>query len=565
MISVRSANYVTVLILLLTEKAVSFLPSTSQFSISRAVPFLSSPSVIQKQQSQQSQKVVTSPLYSGYVPPAQENFTPKKRPLYPKIGDIIRYYDLDGGRADGEVLVGKISFLSKSIGKENCWVVEITELENVGDGYFAEYPSRKRSSKKTTRPLEDVSPIAASFVRAEAAFKVPREVGSDIPQVRAKQYTIEGFEGPMALTEEIDVDAIKADAKLYAQLKFDLLRNAAIAGLVGTLIADLVKGPQDAAIYAAGAFAGVGYLFLLSLKTDTMASIESKLGANISNARFVLPLIVLVGVAIFNLTQGDASPVVNANPLNTVTPEQFAAVVIGFLTYRLPLFASQLAPVFKKSAGDLLPGSAGVALQLASDNEEVVDSANKDGLTPILLVSGPPSTGKSELVKRLIEDSEGKFVQPNLVDSAKDGALFERLLQREEFLKVDSQGRYGITKQGIMEAASHSDGESVVVVDADVELAKRVTRISGARVIGVWVGLDSMEKFEARLNEEIESGAIPIPEDETKETVLRSKKREIAQDIEYGVVSGVFEFTVLNEDFDRSLEQLKFASEYCFK
>mmetsp|Transcript_15656 Transcript_15656/g.21752 ORF Transcript_15656/g.21752 Transcript_15656/m.21752 type:complete len:567 (+) Transcript_15656:209-1909(+) len=565
MISVQAAKYAIVALLLLATHALAFVPSASRFSVSRSVPFSSPSLVLQKQQGRQTQRVVMSPLYSGYVPPSKEDFTAKARPLYPKIGDIIRYYDLDGGRADGEILVGKISFLSKSIGTENSWVAEITELENVGDGYFAEYPSRKRNSKKTTRPLEDVAPIAASFVRAEAAFKVPRELGSDIPQVRAEQYTIEGFEGPMAITEDMDVEAIQADAELYAELKFELLRNAAIAGVVGTLIADLSKGQEVAIIYAAGALAGLGYLFFLSLKTDTVASVESKLGANISNVRFVLPVILVVGVAIYNLTQGDASPVVNANLLNTVSPEQFAAIVIGFLTYRIPLFASQLAPVFKESAVSLLPGSAGVALQLAADKEEVVESANKDGLTPVLLVSGPPGTGKSALVKRLIEESDGKFLQPNLVDSVKEGAAFERLLQREEFLKVDSQGRYGITREGIMEAAADSDGESVVVVDADVELAKRITRIPGARVIGVWIGLDSMEKFETRINEDIESGAIPIPDDETKEIVLRSKKREIAQDIEYGVVSGVFEFTVLNDDFESSLAQLKSASEYCFK
>mmetsp|Transcript_5163 Transcript_5163/g.7853 ORF Transcript_5163/g.7853 Transcript_5163/m.7853 type:complete len:566 (-) Transcript_5163:85-1782(-) len=565
MISIQAAKYATMALLLLATHALAFIPSASRFSVGRSSPFSLPLSVVQKQQGRQTQRVVMSPLYSGYVPPSQEDFTVKARPLYPKIGDIIRYYDLDGGRADGEVLVGKISFLSKSIGTQNSWVVEITELENVGDGYFAEYPSRKRNSKKTTRTLEDVAPIAASFVRAEAAFKVPRELGSDIPQVRAEQYTIEGFEGPMAITEDMDVEAIQADAELYAELKFELLRNAAIAGVVGALIADLSKGQEIAIIYAAGAFAGLGYLFFLSLKTDTVASTESKLGANISNVRFALPLIVVVGVAIYNLTQGDASPVVNANLLNTVSPEQFAAIVIGFLTYRIPLFASQLAPIFKESAGSLLPGSAGVALQLATDNEEATESANKDGLTPVLLVSGPPGTGKSELVKRLIEESEGKFIPPTLVDSVKEGAAFEQLLRREEFLKVDGEGRYGMTRKGIMEAAADSDGESVVVVDADVELAKAIIRIPGARVIGVWVGLDSMEKFETRLKEDIESGAIPIPEDETKETVLRSKKREIAQDIEYGVVSGVFEFTVLNDEFDSSLEQLKFASEYCFK
>ena len=52
--------------------------------------------------------------------------------------------------------------------------MELTELDNVGDGYYAEYPSRQRGKRKSLRPLEEVAPIAASFVRSENAFKIPR-------------------------------------------------------------------------------------------------------------------------------------------------------------------------------------------------------------------------------------------------------------------------------------------------------------------------------------------------------------------------------------------------------
>lgn len=504
------------------------------------------------------------PTPSGYVPP-REDPSPlsANKPLYPKLGDIVRYYDLDGGRADGEVLVGKISFLQKQIGTENDWLVELTELENVGDGYYAEYPSRKKQFKKATRPLEEISPIAASFVRSESAYKIPCQVGSQDIIVKAEQYTIEGFLGPFGGDEnEIDLEAIQEDAELYGKLKTQLLRNAALAGVVGTLIADFTKGAEDAAIYAAGAAAGVGYLFFLALKTDTLGSQSAKLGSNISNFRFVLPFLVLVGVAVYNMGLGAGSPVTSPGIMSSVTPEQFAAAIIGFLTYRLPLFASQLSPLIKESAGGVLPGSAGVALQLASATDAVVDQENIEDLIPVLLVSGPPGTGKGELVKRLIDESDGRFVAPKLVDRIQDGTTFERLQRREEFLQENE--RFGLTKDGILSAAGESK-EKAVVVDADVELAKKLTKISGARLIGVWVGLDSMEKFESSLEEQIDSGDIPVPPDESKESVIRAKVREIVTDIEYGVVSGVFEFTILNEDFDSSLEQLKFAAEYCFK
>jgi hypothetical protein len=166
-------------------------------------------------------------------------------------------------------------------------------------------------------------------------------------------------------------------------------------------------------------------------------------------------------------------------------------------------------------------------------------------------------------VKQLIAEGNGRFVEPKRVDAMSDGATFERLETKDEFLQVDPTGRYGVTKGGILTAGTA--GESVVVVDADVDLAKKLATISGARLIGVWVGLDSVDKFESRLKEQIQSGQVEIPSDETEESVIRAKVREIVKDIEYGIVSGIFEFTILNDNPDVSIKELKTAAEYCFK
>jgi hypothetical protein len=110
---------------------------------------------------------------NGYVPPTNvcdgTVKTKKKKALWPKVGDIVRYYDLDGGKADGQVLVGRISFIQKkllskqeqatSITKD-VWLLEISELDDVGDGYYADYPMRQRGYKKSMRAAVDVAPIA---------------------------------------------------------------------------------------------------------------------------------------------------------------------------------------------------------------------------------------------------------------------------------------------------------------------------------------------------------------------------------------------------------------------
>ena len=589
-------------------------------------------------------------LKSSYVPPEESDVfktstptTKKKKSLHPKVGDLVRYYDLDGGKWDGEVLVGKISYISKQIKNDSndesttCpWLVEITEMDNLGDGYYAEYPSRiNRMSKQTTRNLSKISPLSASFVRSENAYKVPLTTPtsisgkSDTPNMspnlllRQESYDWEDYEGPFASSTgddayKINMDVVQQDYELYQSLKGKLFKYTAISGLIGTIIANYSKGTEDAVIYFAGSVASLFYLFFLSLKTDTMASTTNptapKLGSKFSNLRFGMPVFLLLGIAIYNASRGQDNPFYNSNnPLDTVTSEQFAAAMIGFLTYRVPLFISQIQDAFAadKAAANLedggmnLPGSAGVALralqqQQQSSEENAADAMSFVGeVIPVLLVSGPQATGRSELVQKLVEEGGGKFVTPITIDKNIDPVKFEQLQKSDDLLPVNMNGiggdvidndpshlRLGTTKDGILMAAAvafekaaaeaalsaepdSSPKQRVVVVDASVPLAKKLVTKLGkqARLIGVWVGLTSVGEFEERLEKLIDDGIIPIPEDETRESVIRARIKEIVTEIEYGISSGIFEFTILNDGSgsDKALKELRDAANYCFK
>ena len=515
-------------------------------------------------------KRVMNTQLQAYIPPEASESNPKKKALLPKIGDLVRFYDLDGGRADGEELVGKLTFIqSSSKDGEKTWLAEVTELDNVGEGYFAEYPSRKRRKSKLYQ-LSELSPLIGSYVRSEDAFKIPTDAMGNVKPI-SEAYNLEEYNGPVAIP--VNKEVLESDAKKYGELKGQLLKDALIAGLFGTVVADLVGGLEVALVYFIGALAGVGYLFFLGVKTDTVASPDAKLGSNVSNVRFALPLLVLLGIAFQNLASGGVAPTVD-NIFDSVTKEQFSAAMLGFLTYRIPLFASQLGPLIGESAGIMLPGSAGIAMQMAQEARQGKKAKKEmfgEDLTTVLVVSGPVGTGKSELVQKLIDESGGKLVTPKPVDAVADPIIFEKLQSRDEILQLDSTGRYGLTKESILEAPEKFKNEDdeeldqVVVIDADVALTKKLTRMGGIRLVGVWVGLDELDKFEDRLKQQIESGVIPIPEDETAESVRRAKIREIVKDIEYGVVSGIFEFTVLNDNPQESLLQLKNAAEYCFK
>lgn len=541
---------------------------------------------------------------------------------YPKVGDVVRYEDLDGGKANGQILTGRISLIQAVLSKQDpdhnntdtttssSWIAEVTQLDDLGDGYFTDFSSRKRASKRVLRPIHTLTPLPASFVRSEMAWKVPNSP-------LYPRYNLVGYAGPQADKNKLSTSseaafALEQDRKAYNALKLQLIRDAALFGLGGTFLVQFLRGLDDALIYMAGALAGVGYLFFLSVKTDTIGSTPTastttttpqtlqvlQQGNKIANIRFLLPFFVLMGVAIRNASLQtstmvdmlmESDPRTPTNLLHTVTPEQFGAAMLGFLTYRVPLILYQLGPAIADAAGidkekngvNIAGGSLGIAMQLAqgsssrrSNSSSSTSSPSSTNLQTILLVSGPAGTGKTTLVQRLLQEGKGPFVTPKYVDRYAEPVTFERLNSRGDFLHIDPTGRFGLTLDGIRKPIKENISSSlnteeniqkpVVVVDAPVELAKKLTQVPGIRIVGVWIGLDSLESFEQRIRAQIESGHIYVAPDESPESVLRGIIRQVVKDIEYGIVSGIFEFTILNEDLEDSLEQLKKAAAYCF-
>ena len=546
---------------------------------------------------------------SGYLPSPDDErnvvaVSSQPPPLYPQAGDFVRFTDLDGGQQDGQVMVGRIRFIQKNVGGEGSgWTLELVEMDDLGQGYYADYGSRQRWTKGSVyRDLRAVSPLSASFVRSENAYKIPTKVvgeGDDQKRqliVKAEQYTVEGYTGPFAsASSSIDTAVVEADGVLYEALKGKLFRYAAIAGAIGAIVAEWTQGTELAAIYLAGVLSSLLYLLFLSFKTDTIGTEQSQFGKNISSLRFFMPVVVLVGVALYNASLGEANPLValqaqqQAAVLDTavsssssaalfqfVTPSQFAAAITGFLTYRLPLLLIQVEDAFAgdgNTEGDVvLPGSLGIMAsslqqQQSSSLQDGQSATANDALTTVFLISGPQATGRDELVEQFVQEGQGKYVTPTLVDRIENGVTFEQLQARGELLKVDDD-RYGLTLQAIQTAATtkatdKDEDPPIVVVNANVPLVEKLARISGLRLVGVWVGLSSVAEFEQRLNIMFEQGLLSVDDNErTREETIRTKIREIVKEIEYGISCGIFEFTILNDNPEQSLKQLREAAKY---
>ena len=74
------------------------------------------------------------------------------------------------------------------------------------------------------------------------------------------------------------------------------------------------------------------------------------------------------------------------------------------------------------------------------------------------------------------------------------------------------------------------------------------------KLTGVWVSLDSLDEIEGRLKEEAEN-----------EEKLKAGLQQVISDIEWGVLSGLFEFTIINDNPAESLMELRRAVAYAAK
>lgn len=298
-----------------------------------------------------------------------------------------------------------------------------------------------------------------------------------------------------------------------------------------------------------------------------------------------------------------------------VPKDQFVSAVLGFLSYRVPLLYTELKGAFTGGIADglveVLPGSLAKTVQVVNQYNEnkpgpsMDSSANAalvgDGRAKVLLVSGPPATGKTSLVTRLLSTQQqaGRLQRPPIATTRPPRAgeeeegrfvFLDRLafsqLQRDEQLvaswtsedvaaggseaglevlrssalseaSADSEGMasggagaaelYGLRVQDVLEAGS---GGGVCVLDTkDTDAADAVATAledrSDVSLTGMWVSLDNLSDFEARLKK---INPALAAEDGDGPAELRSELKKVINAIEFGVMSGLFEFTIINDD-----------------
>lgn len=101
----------------------------------------------------------------------------------------------------------------------------------------------------------------------------------------------------------------------------------------------------------------------------------------------------------------------------------------------------------------------------------------------------------------------------------------------------------------------------VCIVDANMDIVRALTGVGDLALIGVWVSLDSIEAIEDRIRTTLISGG--AAKDPSLDADVRGLVRQAVEDIEFGVMSGVFDFTVINNsDVEESMETVRRAVEF---
>eukprot|EP00903_Cladosiphon_okamuranus_P012738 g11908.t1 len=487
---------------------------------------------------------------------------------FPKVGDVVRYE----GKWKDDVTFGEVRQLQK-VEETGEWRAYVLGLEPIGDDQYA----RKKNQKSKAEDAATLRPVRAFYVRSVDGFKVLHNSSTGEPRYISDGYELEGFALP-----KIEVDPVKFAAELesYEDLKRRLVVDAALFGAVGAFATFQIFGANQGLLFALGALASVAYVILLEKSADDVASGKQDVGTKLKgDARFAVPVLLIVALAAKNYMANPGGAVA----FNLIPKEEFAAAMIGFIApSRLPLLYREVKSSLKgDEVLDMLPGSIGqgrAILRSMGESGEAVGMAEEmagPSVTRVIVVSGPKCLGKTTLVnKMLAEDS--RLAQPAwcttrpLRASEVEGedvlftrqVKFEELERKSNFLHVykdDSGESYGLRLEDILAIAQKG---KVCVIDADMTLVKALTGVADLALIGVWVSLDSIEAIEERIRTTLVSGG--AKEDSPKlEADVRGLVRQAVEDIEYGVMSGVFDFTVINNsDEQESMETVRRAVEF---
>lgn len=516
----------------------------------------------------------------------------------PRVGDVVAF----AGDWPGETSVGQIRSLQP---RGDRWLADVVPLEDQAGDVWRLPAAALARKRRTAVDVAELVPLEAAPAAEDDAFVLTAtEPSAAIKPLsgsaagllaRAASYRALAPDfKPKGGRARVDYAAEERSREEYAALKRQLLTDSALASAAGLVaVTAATRDLDDARAFALGAAGGLAYVAGLSAFADRAGDDrrEGLFDVDLSKYRLAFPAAAFVVLAALDAASGKGGGALRVIPF-----DEFACAALGVVAYRVPLLARQ---VFGGGGAEdiaaMLPGSLGkgarelvkqrdAAAEDGDGEAEALAAAARRARQTVLVVCGPPGAGKSTLVDRLVA-ADPRFAAPRWLSTDRDSAddvVDEAAFDGRDDLAVVFGGDEALAeeettlldravpkKRGLARAelVDRADGKTCVL-DCDVETARRLEGLAGVRLVGVWVSLDSLGALRERLTK-VEAGRALARSDDVDAAqvaaVVSERLSTVVDDIDFGVRSPMFEFTIITSDAEAlSFAKLQKAAAYVF-
>ena len=516
----------------------------------------------------------------------------------PKEGDIV----LCPGKWKGESVLGRIRFMRYSQPSE-AWVAEVIPLME-GKSNNVYVVDRKATS--LSDKVANLRPVLSFFLRSENGYKISYRKNSTEIILKAPSYRslAADFKFPQ---KEINETVLASDMVTYAETKARIVLNTLKAGAVGTVGSLFVFNFNiDISLsYFLGALSGALYLLLLGKKVDQVGAgfsvgttpVPSKAEEILAKSRFAVPLF-LVGVLSAKniLVDGD-----EVSLFHLLSKEQFLSAIGGFLTYRLSLFATEVASEFRtEDVLSIAPGSFAESYRLAKKLKKEGDTSadNAPVLTTVVFITGPRAAGRSTLAAALANNIS-KNSKTNQVSKTKNEPLKVckflttnpglwqtnpskyKIISVEELekLKLESKIIYEGEEKNTFGASAPvyltiddiivNGDNNPVLLEGPPAVLEALSKFKNLRLLNIWISLQTKEQFIEKATSIVQTQALQALQGagsmNREELAQKSAQQvsdlvnEAARDVTFYMQKApLFQYTLLNSGIeDQTLDELE--------